>query len=304
VVASIAWRYADASRERQKIRKAFSLYIPTQVIDDLVQAKAGTTQSGQVVYGICLSSDAEQYTALAESLDPKALADFMNRYYAAVFEPIRRHDGTISDVFGDAALAIWTGPGPDRALRVRACEAACEIIRATERFNLSWGPLRLPTRIGLHSGFTVLGNVGAIDHFEYRAVGDMVNTATRIQGMNKYLGTRVTASEEVVGGLDEFLTRRLGAFLLVGKTQPLVLHELVCRRAEASDEHVCRSGLFAEGLALYEKQSWDGARDRFRRLIDDYGEDAAARLYLQLCDQYREHPPGPSWTAVVRMGTK
>ena len=88
----------------------------------------------------------------------------------------------------------------------------------------------MPTRIGLHSGRMVLGHVGAMDHYEYRAVGDIVNTAARIEGLNKRFRTRILASDDVLVGLDDFLTRRLGTFVLAGKSKPLVIHELICRQ--------------------------------------------------------------------------
>ena len=89
----------------------------------MLRNTGGVASPDQSVYGICLATDAERYTSLAESMDPAELARFVNRYYAMVFEPIRRQGGTISDVVGDAALAIWASPAPDVQLRSRACLA-------------------------------------------------------------------------------------------------------------------------------------------------------------------------------------
>ncbi len=88
-------------------------------------------------------------------------------------------------------LAVWATTEPDLSLRSRACLAALDIASAVDRFNAASGRLALPTRIGLHSGQLLLGSVGAMDHYEYRAVGDIVNTATRLEGLNKHLGTRL-----------------------------------------------------------------------------------------------------------------
>src|SRR5262249_61628882 len=111
---------------------------------------------------------ARRYRVSAESWVPADFARLLNRSYAMFFEPIRRHGGTISDVIGDAALAIWASPAPDRELRSRACHAACELSAAVDRFNRDSGDVQIPTRIGLHSGQMVLGHVGAIDHYQYR----------------------------------------------------------------------------------------------------------------------------------------
>ncbi|NNG45717.1 MAG: adenylate/guanylate cyclase domain-containing protein, partial [Deltaproteobacteria bacterium] len=126
-----------------------------------------------------------QYTSLAESLGPKDLAGFMNRYYEAVFDPIKRHRGMVSNVVGDSMLALWLTVRDDTASMSNACQAALEISGAMREFRKTHEEMALPTRIGLHSGEIVLGNVGAGHHFEYRPVGDIVNTATRIEGLNK-----------------------------------------------------------------------------------------------------------------------
>jgi adenylate cyclase len=303
VVGAIIWRYAEANRERRAMRRAFSYYLPDRIIDQLLRSPAGIASSSQVVYGVCLATDAEHYTALAESLESPELARFMNRYYETVFEPVRRYGGLISDVVGDAALAIWAAADPDPNLRERGCRAACEIVSALDHFNRT-SPTPLPTRIGLHSGRMSLGNVGAIDHYEYRAVGDIVNTATRIQGLNKRLGTRILVSEETISGLDGFLMRKLGTFLLPGKTRPLVIHELIGRMEEADKEQIVRCALFADALGAYQRRSWTQASDRFAALLKEHGEDAICALYIERCERHRADPPDDAWDPVIRIDTK
>ena len=100
-------------------------------------------------------------------------------------------------------------------------------------FNRANRTSQLPTRIGLHTGQMMVGNIGAIDRYEYNPIGDIVNTASRIEGLNRHLGTRILASREVLYGLDEFLTRDLGEFVLAGKSKPVAVYELVCRKEEA-----------------------------------------------------------------------
>ena len=115
-----------------------------------------------------------------------------------------------------------------------ACGAAIEIAIALREFRQTLGKPALPTRIGLHAGEIFLGNIGGARHFEYRPVGDIVNTATRIEGMNKYLGTKILVSAEVCSAVNGFLTRNLGMFLLAGKTRPVNVHELVSRLEEST----------------------------------------------------------------------
>jgi adenylate cyclase len=303
-LGAILWRYADTNRERREMRRVFSYYLPHTVIDELLRNTGGIASSGRMVYGICLATDAERYTSLAESMEPDELARFVNRYYGVIFDPIRRYGGTISDVVGDAALAIWAATAPDTALRSRACHAACELSTAVDRFNRGSASVQLPTRIGLHSGRMVLGHVGAMDHYEYRAVGDIVNTATRIQGLNKRFRTRILVSDDVLVGLDAFFTRRLGTFVLAGKSNPLVIHELICRRDEASERQRRMAALFAEGVAAYEEQCWLKATEAFGACLREGGDDEAARFYLDACAEHRARHPAEPWEAVFRMETK
>lgn len=300
---TVAWWYADTSRERGRIRKLFSYYLPDHEINRLLGAVPGITSGSRRVYGICLSTDAERYTSVAEALDPDALAHFLNSYYARLFEPVKRHGGMVSDVEGDGALAIWAAAAPDRELRARACRAACDIARAVDAFNAASPQFQLPTRIGLHSGQMMLGNVGAMDHYEFRAVGDIVNTAARIQELNKHLGTRLLVSEEVLEGLDEFLTRRLGTFLLAGKTRPLVIHELVCRRAEADSDQVLAVTQFGAALAEWERSDLGGATAAFGKLVERCG-DPASRFYLESCARYAARPTAEAFDSVIRVSRR
>ena len=140
-------------------------------------------------------------------MEPNEFQNFINRYYEIIFEPVKKHDGVVSNVVGDSMLAMWVTTHLHENSRRDACYAAIDIQRAVTRFNQSSGGLQLPTRIGLHSGNFLLSSIGAIDHYEYRPVGDIVNTATRIEGLNKFLGTWVLVSDEVLEEIEGFLDR-------------------------------------------------------------------------------------------------
>ena len=203
-------------------------------------------------------------------------------------------------------LAIWAVAQPDAVLRKQACLAALDIASAARRFMQSASPWQIPTRIGVHAGAMLLGNVGALNHYEYRAVGDIVNTASRIEGLNKYLDTRILVSEEVLYQLSGFLTRELGTFLFVGKSQPLVIHELLCRLEEATEQQRRLCALFAEALGAYRRQAWEEAIEKFYDMLTHDGDkaDGPALFYVKLCEQYREHPPVEAWNGVVRLVKK
>jgi len=300
----LLWHYTDVKQERQNIRKALGFYLPDDVADGLTRGVENMQSSHQIVFGICLSTDAEQYSSLAEALPPKELGSFMNKYYETIFRPIKQHGGIVSDVIGDSALAIWVSSNPEAALRQNACLAALDISRAIEVFNRETGSFRLPTRIGLHSGNILLGNIGAIDHYEYRPVGDIVNTATRIEGLNKQIGTRILATTEVVGHLGGFLTREIGEFMLAGKMKPVVIHELVCRLEESDERQTEAFALFGMALGAFRMQLWDDAIRGFHEVEGLLGGDGPSSFYIRLCEYNRNHETGGLWDPIIRMDNK
>ena len=289
LIGALLWNYLEAQRARRNIRHAFGQHLPIHVVDQLAQGLEHIAASGQHAHGIVLATDAQQYTRLSEQLAPAELRELMNRYYATLFGPIRKSGGIISDVVGDAALAIWTSLPSDPARRQQACHAALEILANVERFNRQEPAYALPTRLGLHFGELVMGHVGAMDHYEYRAVGDIVNTATRIEGLNKQLGTCILASKEVLQGVDGFITRELGSFLLRGKTKPLSLFELVAEDDQSKPSKPYED--FVRALRVFQARRWDEAARGFEHFMLEYGDDGPSRYYMDLCAQYRACPP-------------
>ncbi|MEW6571852.1 MAG: adenylate/guanylate cyclase domain-containing protein [Nitrospirota bacterium] len=186
---SVLWNYIDVNKERQNIRKAFEHYLPKEVVDQLAKDVAHIKTGSRVVYGICLFTDAQQYTSLSETMEPHELGKFMNKYYEAMFNPVKKHGGFVSGVIGDSMLALWVSASSDAALRDKACLAAIDIAKELEKFDQSSDGAKLKTRIGLHCGQILLGHIGALDHYEYTPMGDIVNTASRIEGLNKHVGT-------------------------------------------------------------------------------------------------------------------
>jgi adenylate cyclase len=303
-IAGVIWNYADTKKEHRRIREAFEKYLPRKAVDQLVKNLGDIGAGDRTVHGVCLFTDAEHYTSLSETMDPKELGIFMNRYYEALIQPIRRHGGVVSNLAGDSMLAIWVATTPEGALGDKACLAAIDIKKAVKALYDPSDPLRLNTRIGLHYGDLFLGNIGGADHYQHSAMGDIVNTASRIEGLNKHLGTRVLVSEEVIGRRSGFLTRELGAFRLKGKAKPIGIHELICRIEEADEKRSKACGIFAESLDAFRRRSWDEALEKFSRVIDISGEDEPSRMYMSLCRRYKENPPEEPWDGVIHMDKK
>jgi len=298
------WKYLDTNREQQNIKKVLKKIVPVDVVEDLAKNLPGNQTIKKMLHGICLFTDAEDYTSLSENIGPEELSIYINKYFKVVFAPIEHHGGTVIDVKGDSILAIWAGTPSDAELRERACSAALDIDSELCRFNRSSDILMLPTRIGLHSGDMLLGIVGARDHIEVRVLGDTVNTASRIESLNKNLGTQILISKEVLYECDGFLVRELGRFLLAGKTKPVEVYELLCRieEAQAFQKDLCM--VFSEGLTAFRRGSWKEAIDKFYNSMEIKGQDGPSLFYLDLCEKYREDPPGGEWNGIVNLHAK
>lgn len=300
----MGWNYVETRRERENIKKALGYYVPKEVVDQLSKNISQIQTGGQVVFGICLFTDAKNYTTLSESMEPAALGKFMNRYYETIFKPVKEHDGCVSGVIGDAMLALWVSPTCDHELLTKACLAGLGIKDSLEELSDASGGLVLKTRIGLHCGQILLGHIGALDHYEYTPMGDIVNTASRIESLNKHLGTTLLISDELVREMEGFLSRNLGSFKLKGKLKPVSVHE-VLGRLNGTDEKlkgVCEA--FSQGLELFRQQSWEEALEKFTEVDQELPGDGPSLFYSRLCRQYRENPPGPSWDRVVHMDKK
>jgi adenylate cyclase len=257
-----------------------------------------------MLHGTCLLTDAERYTTLSEGMHPRDLSALMNRYFETLFQPVKAHGGSVSDVTGDAMLAIWVTARPDPAVRRKACLAALELAAAVDRFNRDAGNHRLPTRIGLHSGRVAVGNIGALDHFEYAPVGDVVNTTSRVEGLNKYLKTRVLVSRQVLQGVSDLFTREVGRFLLAGKSRPVTLYELMGLGTDASPRQRALRRIFAEALEAYRQGRWQDAVRALEAALKLHPADGPAAFYLKLCREYRDRPPPEPWDGIIRLEGK
>lgn len=300
---SLFLAYLHLKEERRRITAAAGYYLPEQVVADLSSMASDIGERREKAFGICLVTDAARYTQLSEQLLPERLSALLNRYYEALFRPVRARGGLISDVVGDSMMAIWASPPAESVDRNQACLAALEILESVERFNRSHKDIQLPTRIGLHSGQIVLGNVGAVDHFEYRAVGDVVNSASRLEGLNKHLGTHILLSRAVAKEVEGLETRYVGRFLPSGKAKPMEVFELTGRQGHLDPEHRELHHRFADALRAFEQGRWDDALEGFSRCLNLNGGDGPSAFYQKLCDTYRQHPPdGP--LEAVPMDTK
>ena len=289
-------QYRGAKRERESMKRAITYYVPEEAVQN-VGADGEPQVATERVFGACLRTDMVGYTTLAEPKSPQDLGSLMSEYFSKLSQPVVRHEGFVSDFATDGILCAWTAKQPEKDVRLHACLAALEML---EEMDL----LKLPSRIGLHAGWMAMGTVGGGGHFEYRVIGDTPNTASRIEGLNKHLSTRILASEAAAGDLDSFLLRRLGSFLLVGKSKPVTIFEVMGLRENASesDQKLCER--FDVALNAFEAKRWSQAAEEYQELLSIYPEDGPATFYLKRSQQYCEVEPPPDEALIIRIETK
>lgn len=236
-------------------------------------------------FGACVMTDAEFYTSVAESIDPGAAVEFINRYFSVLFRPVFEHGGFVSDLKGDGMLAVWAEGASALELRRRVCRALLQIAHNGIEFSRAHSVRGFGTRIGACFGPLALATVGTAAHHEYRAVGDTVNISSRLEQLNKDVGTRILVCGSLAEGLDEFLFRDLGEFQLRGKLNRVHVHELVARRDAATERQrrLCRD--FETALRYYQHGGLDEALQRFQELGRRYAGDGPSRYYQLRCRQ-------------------
>ena len=304
-VGATVWNYVDTSKELKNVRSAFGHYLPEDVVNQMAKDVSHIKTGSKVIYGICLFTDAQQYTTLSETLEPHELSGLMNRYYETMFKPVKLHGGVISGVTGDSMLALWVAARSEAGLKKKACNAAIDIDRALRQFRQKPADtVKLVTRVGLHCGKIMLGSIGALDHYEYTPMGDIVNTASRMEGLNKYLGTNVLVSSDIIDELDGFLYREAGTFRLKGKAKPIVAYELIGLRETSEEKQIRACDVFAEALSAFREQSWDEAKEKFSQVIEILGKDGLSVFYMNMCERYKENQPVESWGGVIHMEDK
>lgn len=214
----------EGLRERQRIRATFGKYVSESVAAALLERSGDGRLAGETREATLMFTDIDGFTALSEHLSPDTLIRALNEYLAAVIEPIQQHGGVVNTFIGDGLFASFNMPLPNDRHAEAAVKAALEIQRAVEG-RVFAGGIRLATRIGLNTGMVIGGTIEAGERLSYTLLGDAVNTAARLQELNKQHGTRILITEatRALAG-DDFRIRPIGRVTVRGRTDPLVVH--------------------------------------------------------------------------------
>jgi adenylate cyclase len=286
-----AVRYLVEERARRRIQHAFSHYLSPVVVDRLAEESSSLKLGGERSEVTVMFADLSGFTALSGKVEPEVLTRLTNQYLGYIVEEVDATRGYVDKFMGDAVLGIWGAPASDSGHAVngiRAALAAATRIRREHGAATARGETGFSVKIGLNSGPAVVGNVGTVRRYNYTAVGETVNVASRLESVPTLFGCQV-----VIGPLtaelarDEFLMRELDWILVKGAQAPFAVFEPLVERAKATPEEIDRVRRFADALAHF----------RAMRFVEAYTIwDALAREEQEASGAFggkSERPPGP-----------
>jgi adenylate cyclase len=299
-----AFSYATEGRQKLYIRRMFGQYMSETVINHLLEHPEKLQLGGERRRVTLFFSDLAGFTTISERLSPETVVALLNDYLSRMTEIILDEAGTVDKFEGDAIMAFWGAPldQPDQAQK--ACVAALRQQAALAELNRRFTGQDLPPltmRIGLHTGDAIVGNLGSARRFDYTVIGDTVNLASRLEGVNKFYGSHIMASEVTVAacaGTVEF--RELDLVAVKGKEQAVRVFEVLGLAGELAPEIIRRRREFAEALALYRQGRFAEAQAGFEALLADDPEDGPALTFAARCRHFQEAPPPADWDAVFR----
>jgi adenylate cyclase len=207
-------------------------------------------------------------------------------------------------LIGDAIFAIWNAPQDQPNHQERACRAALLLNAQLIHFDATHRSLPLRTRVGLHCGTVYVGNIGSSARFDYTAIGESVNMASRLEGLNKYLGTNVLATRDICKPVAGQLVSRLaGHFKFKGFDQVVEVHELIGPLAEAEATRVWREA-FGDALSRFQRKAFADAEAGFHETLKLRPDDGPSQFYLKQIAQLRLHPPPGDWVGEIDLQEK
>jgi len=295
-------------RLKAQIRDTFGKYVDPRIVAGLIDRPELTDAKGSRREMTILFCDMKGFTAFSEGMTPAGLVNVLNRYMTVMSEPVRHNNGIIDKYIGDGIMAFWGPPFTSSEEHPGlACLAALDQLAGLAAFRAELPELtgfrrgypEIDARIGIATGDVVVGNIGSDQTRTYTVIGDTVNLASRLEGANKTYGTRVLVSEETNRfAADLVETREIDEVLVVGKTEPQRIFELLGRKGEVGEERLKLRDAFDEALAAYRRKDWQGARTAFEGCLKIMPGDGPSNVFLGRIAQFCTTAPSPDWDGV------
>jgi adenylate cyclase len=249
-------------------------------------------------------SDVADFTAISERLSPEELVQRLGVYFDGLSRTVLGNAGTLDKYVGDAIVAFWGAPQRREDHPRLACVTALECQRFLDRNGPQWeaeGHPAFRTRIGIHTGEVIVGNIGYEERMNYTIIGDAANLASRLEGLNKFYGTRIIISEDVYGRVkEEFVARKLDRVAVKGRSRGVLIYELIAARGEVVGAQEAFQRAYDEAMELYLGRSWAEARRAFADAagLAPRGKDRPCELLGARCEEFLREPPAPDWNGV------
>lgn len=298
----------SALENMKKGLRSFKKYVPSDVVAQLISLDREAVLETEKRQLTLFFSDLENFTGVSEGLKSEELAEVLGGYFDAMTRTLHDSGATVDKYIGDSVMAFWNAPLAADNHAAAACRAALACQRALRPLHEDWKARGIPfmkTRIGLNTGECIVGNIGYEGRLSYTAVGDTVNLASRLEGLNKYYGTTILCSGATWDQVkDQGITGRLVDKVAVkGKTQGIFIHEILTDQELPSGWNELLR-LHAEALELYFASRFDDAGKIFARIVKSKPDDGPARVMLERCQKYSAQSPGAAWDGVYIMGEK
>ncbi|MCY7387559.1 MAG: CHASE2 domain-containing protein [Burkholderiales bacterium] len=289
--------FFSEQRQRRETRRAFSMYLAPEVVDQIMAHPDKLKLGGERREITLLFTDLKGFTNISEQLGPEQVAQLLNEHFSRATAIIKRHGGTVNRFIGDAIMAIWGAPLADEKHALSACLAAREMQLDMHDLRADFSTRGLPPifmRVGVHTGPAIVGNLGAADRFDYTAIGDSVNLAARLEGVNKLYGTEILVSSVTVQQLDGALPLRMVDLVIVkGKTEAVQIFTF--------SDHAQINERTADALQAYRDQHWDASAALWQQILALAPDDSISSLYLARIAAFREQPPPDGWNGAVAL---
>lgn len=302
------YKYFVESREKQYVKKAFGHYLSPAVISKIMEDPGKLKLGGETRVLTASFSDIKGFSTISEGLTPDALVELLNEYLTEMTDIVMENQGTLDKYIGDAIVAFYGAPLLYDNHAELACRSALLCQKRLKVLREKWkgeGRPMVEARLGINTGPMLVGNMGSQQRFDYTVIGDEVNLAARLEGINKQYGTYICISENTRNAIgDAFVVRELDLVRVVGRSTPVRIYEMVDFPADVTD--ATRQWLHGYGVAraLYQARKWEEAIEAFEAAMALNKEDAASWTYIKRCRIFMAAPPDPDWDGVFSHTSK
>ena len=277
--------------------RSFERYVSAALVRSLIRSGVEASPGGKDQEVTILFTDVEGFTTISEGLQPQELALKLSNNLEEASLIIDAHQGTVDKYIGDSVMAFWNAPDPVPDHALQACQAALKILARIRASAHDTEPL-WPIRIGINTTVALVGNLGSISHLDYTVIGDGVNLASRIEGINKNYGTRILIGEQTEEAVSkEMLSRPVDKVIVKGQSRPEPIHELLVERATASPVQLALAEATHEAFTAYLDQRWEQAEAAYRRCLEIQSDDPLALLFIERCQGLKDQTL-PDWNGV------